>query len=222
MDSDVSGAFYMAQPNHFDGREIVFVTAGSASDPVSGAKRAPVLSGPMPSSEETMTENNNEKQVHEPAPEVVAANDVLDVSTSKEEPAIEQPAKLLRIAVMVRELLEEVRRAPVDESAREHLRTIHQRVVIELKSGLSGALREELDRLALPLAENSIPSESEIRIAQAQLLGWLEGLFQGIQAAIATQQMAAQAQLEEMRRRGLPPGAQPGFNPAPQAPGQYL
>lgn len=130
---------------------------------------------------------------------------------------IEQPAKLLRIAVMVRELLEEVRRAPVDESAREHLRTIHQRVIAELKTGLSGALRDELDRIALPLDEEGTPSESEIRIAQAQLLGWLEGLFQGIQAAIATQQMAAQSQLEEMRRRGLPAG-----DAQPQTPGQYL
>ena len=158
-------------------------------------------------------------------PEVASGAAMPSVSTLKEDATIEQPAKLLRIAVMVRELLEEVRRAPVDESAREHLRTIHQRVVVELKSGLSGNLRDELDRLALPLAESSIPSESEIRIAQAQLLGWLEGLFQGIQAAIATQQMAAQAQLEEMRRRGLPSGAPLGFGEAPQAPqapGQYL
>jgi proteasome activator-like protein len=138
---------------------------------------------------------------------------------------IEQPAKLLRLAVMVRELLEEVRRAPLDENAREHLRDIHAKVIAELKTGLSGALAEELERLSLPLPQTGVPSESEIRIAQAQLLGWLEGLFQGIQAALATQQMAAQAQLLEMRRRGLPPGAmeetaQPQRGDVP--PGQYL
>ncbi len=121
---------------------------------------------------------------------------------------------------MVRELLEEVRRAPVDEHAREHLRTIHGRVLDELKSGLSGSLRDELERITLPLDDKGVPTESEIRIAQAQLLGWLEGLFQGIQAAIATQQMAMQAQLEEMRRRGLPPG--PPGPPGSQPPGQYL
>jgi hypothetical protein len=137
--------------------------------------------------------------------------------------SIEQPAKLLRLAVMVRELLEEVRRAPVDENARQHLRDIHAKVIAELKTGLSGALAEELDRISSPLPQTGVPSESEIRIAQAQLLGWLEGLFQGIQAAIATQQLAAQAQLLEMRRRGLPPGAmEDGAQTAPQVPGQYL
>ena len=143
---------------------------------------------------------------------------------------IEQPAKLLRIAMMVREMLEEVRRAPVDENAREHLRGIHGRVIQELKTGLSGPLADELDRITMPLDEDSVPSESQIRIAQAQLLGWLEGLFQGIQAAIVTQQMAAAAQLEEMRRRGLPPGMAPpaheptvpGEHPTGDRPGQYL
>jgi hypothetical protein len=150
---------------------------------------------------------------------------------SEEEAAqgnIEHPAKLLRLAVMVRELLEEVRRAPLDDTARQHLRDIHAKVIAELKTGLSGALAEELERLSLPLPQSGVPSESEIRIAQAQLLGWLEGLFQGIQAAIATQQLAAQAQLMEMRRRGLPAGAvedgsgqgQPGQST--EIPGQYL
>lgn len=142
-----------------------------------------------------------------------------------EQSSIEQPAKLLRIAVMVRELLEEVRRAPLDENAREHLRDIHAKVIAELKTGLSGALAEELERISMPLSTDGVPSESEIRIAQAQILGWLEGLFQGIQAAIATQQLAAQAQLMEMRRRGLPPGA-PGEDGGQQQPGtppgQYL
>jgi Protein of unknown function (DUF2587) len=159
-----------------------------------------------------------------------ARADALPVPTADEaaQGSVEQPAKLLRIAVMVRELLEEVRRAPIDESAREHLRDIHAKVIAELKTGLSGALAEELERLSLPLPNAGVPTESEIRIAQAQLLGWLEGLFQGIQAAIATQQMAAQAQLLEMRRRGLPPGAMPeevpedDSQPRPDRPGQYL
>lgn len=151
------------------------------------------------------------------------------VAPTEEEAAhasIQQPAKLLRIAVMVREMLEEVRRAPIDEHAREHLGDVHTKVIAELKTGLPGALVEELERISLPLADSDVPTESEIRIAQAQLLGWLEGLFQGIQAAIATQQLAAQAQLEEMRRRGLPPGLAPKESPeAPepgQRPGQYL
>ncbi|MFY9586154.1 MAG: proteasome activator [Actinomycetota bacterium] len=142
-----------------------------------------------------------------------------------EQSSIEQPAKLLRLAVMVRELLEEVRRAPLDENAREHLRDIHAKVIAELKTGLSGALAEELERISMPLPSEGVPSESEIRIAQAQILGWLEGLFQGIQAAIATQQLAAQAQLMEMRRRGLPPGASAEEDGSPQPgtpPGQYL
>ncbi len=140
--------------------------------------------------------------------------------------SIEQPAKLLRLAVMIRELLEEVRRAPIDETAREHLRDIHSKVIVELKTGLSGALAEELERISMPLSSVGVPSESEIRIAQAQLLGWLEGLFQGIQAALATQQMAAQAQLMEMRRRGLPSGAPSDDGSVqqqrPDVPGQYL
>lgn len=155
--------------------------------------------------------------------EVVAAGQA--PVASSQEGSVEQPAKLLRIAVMVREMLEEVRRAPIDEHAREHLRRIHGSVLEELKTGLSGPLRDELDRITMPLDGGAIPTESEIRIAQAQLLGWLEGLFQGIQAAIATQQMAAAAQLEEMRRRGLPPGMpMPPSSEQPKSdtPGQYL
>ena len=139
------------------------------------------------------------------------------------EVAVEQPGKLLRIAMMVREMLEEVRRAPLDENAREHLADIHARVIQELKGALSGALAEELDRITLPFGENEIPSESELRIAHAQLLGWLEGLFQGIQAAIATQQIAMASQLDEMRRRALPSGDQrPDIRTVDPNPGQYL
>jgi hypothetical protein len=128
--------------------------------------------------------------------------------------------------MMVREMLEEVRRAPLDQDAREHLRDVHDRVVGELKTALSGSLVEELERITAPLEPGEVPTEAELRITQAQLLGWLEGLFQGIQAAVMTQQLAAQAQLEEMRRRGaLPPGAprQPGQTPQEGGPpGQYL
>ena len=139
------------------------------------------------------------------------------------EAAVEQPGKLLRIAMMVREMLEEVRRAPLDENAREHLADIHARVITELKGALSGALAEELDRITLPFGANEIPSEAELRIAHAQLLGWLEGLFQGIQAAVATQQMAMASQLQEMRQRALPSGDQrPDIRTLDPNPGQYL
>jgi len=125
--------------------------------------------------------------------------------------------------MMVREMLEEVRRAPLDEHAREHLADVHERVVKELKSGLSGALADELDRITLPFGDEEIPSEAELRIAHAQLLGWLEGLFQGIQAAIATQQLQMASQLEEMKRRSLPPGElRPETRPTDGNPGQYL
>lgn len=132
--------------------------------------------------------------------------------------ATEQPGKLMRIAMMVRETLEEVRRAPLDQDARGRLRESHTRVIAELKAALPGQLAEELERVTQPLDGDSVPSDAELRIAQAQLLGWLEGLFQGIQAAIATQQMAAAAQLDEIRRRGLPAGE---VRTEPAA-GQYL
>jgi len=117
--------------------------------------------------------------------------------------AVSQPAQLLRIGAMLRELLEEVRRASPDEAGRKRLREIYDRALTVLKAGLSEDLQQELEAFAAPLAAQA--SESEIRIAQAQLLGWLEGLFQGIQAALWAQQMEARAQLDGMRR-GLPPG----------------
>lgn len=132
---------------------------------------------------------------------------------------VSQPAKLLRIASMIRELLVEVRQSSVDEAGRKRLRTIYDRAVAELNEGLSEDLRHELGTLTIPL--EGTPSESEIRIAQAQLVGWLEGLFQGIQAALWAQQVQARAQFEEMRRRGLPPGS-PTQPPGDARPGQYL
>jgi hypothetical protein len=120
---------------------------------------------------------------------------------------VEQPAKVMRIGSMIKQLLEEVRQAPLDEASRVRLKEIHASSVKELEAGLAPELVEELDRLSLPFTEEAIPSEAELRIAQAQLVGWLEGLFHGIQTALFAQQMAARAQLEQMRR-ALPPGAQ--------------
>ena len=118
---------------------------------------------------------------------------------------VEQPAKVMRIGGMIRQLLDEVKAAPLDEASRARLAGIYDSSIAELKSGLAPELVEELERLSSPFAAGT-PSEPELRIAQAQLVGWLEGLFHGIQTAIYAQQMAARAQLEQMRR-ALPPGA---------------
>jgi hypothetical protein len=117
--------------------------------------------------------------------------------------AVSSPAKVMRIGAMVRQLLEEVRHAPLDEAGRARMREIYEISVRELASGLSPDLADELSRVALPLREDT-PSEAELRVAQAQLVGWLEGLFHGIQATLFAQQAAARNQLEEMRRRALP------------------
>jgi Protein of unknown function (DUF2587) len=134
---------------------------------------------------------------------------------------VEQPAKVMRIGSMIKQLLEEVRSAPLDERGRARLAEIHGRSIAELKDGLAPELVEELERIALPFSEEA-PSDAELRIAQAQLVGWLEGLFHGIQTALVAQQMAAQAQLQQMR--ALPPGASHPAGPPPSggAPGQQL
>jgi Protein of unknown function (DUF2587) len=118
-----------------------------------------------------------------------------------QEESITQPAKLLRIASMVRELLEQTRQASLDEPGRKRLADVYQRAVGELSEVLSPDLREELGQLAPPM--EAVPTEAELRVAQAQLVGWLEGLFHGIQAAMFAQQAAAQAQFQELQRRGL-------------------
>jgi hypothetical protein len=139
---------------------------------------------------------------------------------------VEQPAKVMRIGTMIKQLLEEVKAAPLDDASRTRLREVHATSIRELEDGLAPELREELQRLALPFSEDSVPSDAELRIAQAQLVGWLEGLFHGIQTALFAQQMAARAQLEHMRQGALPPGM-----PGPDGPaggngghgtGQYL
>ena len=150
--------------------------------------------------------------------------------------SIEEPAKVMRIGSMVKQLLEEVRSAPLDEAGRARLAHVHERSLAELEEGLSPDLVAELRRVSLPFAEGTTPSDAELRIAQAQLVGWLEGLFHGIQTALIAQQMAARSQLEQMRR-ALPPGGgmggvggpggpgatggPGGIDPRP-APGQYL
>ncbi|MGY1749633.1 bacterial proteasome activator family protein [Modestobacter sp. SYSU DS0511] len=135
---------------------------------------------------------------------------------------VEQPAKVMRIGTMIKQLLEEVRAAPLDDASRNRLRDIHASSIRELEQGLAPELREELERITLPFTEGETPSDAELRIAQAQLVGWLEGVFHGIQTALFAQQMAARAQLEEMRRKALPGSAgQPGHEPR-HGGGQYL
>jgi len=155
----------------------------------------------------------------EQVPEVIAPPTVEEVPSE----AVQSPAKVMRIGAMTKELLEEVRRSPIDEAARARMRDIFETSVKELAEVLSPDLQDELGRLTSPFDDDSQPpTEAELRVAQAQLVGWLEGLFHGIQATLFAQQMQAQAQLQQMRQRGLPPGA-PGSAPegAPGG-GQYL
>lgn len=144
--------------------------------------------------------------------------------------AVESPGKVMRIGSMIKQLLEEVRQTELDEPSRERLREIYDTSVEELAAALSPDLQEELSRLALPFEAGEPPSSAELRVAKAQLVGWLEGLFHGIQATLFAQQMAARQQLEQMQTRRLPPGvvppgmAQPGANEAGEdaRPGTYL
>jgi Bacterial proteasome activator len=163
------------------------------------------------------------EHVSDPEPPV-EVKQAVPVETAQEpsnaSETITGPAKLLRIASMVRELLEETRHTSLDESGRKRLAEVYQRSVEELGESISEDLREELAALAPPVGP--VPTESEIRIAQAQLVGWLEGLFHGIQAAMFAQQAAARAQFEELRRRGLPGGQEDAPTDGPPRGGQYL
>ena len=134
---------------------------------------------------------------------------------------VQQPAKVMRFGSMIKQLLDEVKAAPLDDAARSRLKSIHEQSVHELQDGLAPELVAELQRLSLPFADDVAPSDAELRIAQAQLVGWLEGLFHGIQAALFAQQMTAKAQFEEMRRQANMPGQ---LSPSPGQPGagQYL
>ena len=157
-------------------------------------------------------------------PRIMALRDAHDDGDSEERSLtdlVEQPAKVMRIGTMIKQLLEEVRAAPLDEASRNRLREIHATSIRELEEGLAPELREELDRLTLPFNEDSAPSDAELRIAQAQLVGWLEGLFHGIQTALFAQQISARAQLEQMRQGALPPGVSRPGQPG-SGHGQYL
>ncbi len=131
-------------------------------------------------------------------PEVVDGPEQADDSDGSR-PHVSEPSKLIRIASMTRAMLEEVREAPLDEAGRQRLVAIYDQSIDELREVLSDDLVEELNAVFIPITE--VPSEAELRIAQAQLVGWLEGLFHGIQASLISQQMAASAQLEGMRRQ---------------------
>ncbi len=159
-------------------------------------------------------------------PEIISGmDDTGGDSAESVDESIEQPAKVMRVGTMMKQLLDEVRAATLDEASRDRLKEIYETSVTELGSALSADLREELGRLALPFDDDIAPSNDELRIAQAQLVGWLEGLIQGIQAALFAQQMAAQQQLAGMRRSELGPGQLTPGVPTPEPdvrPGTYL
>jgi hypothetical protein len=173
-----------------------------------------------------MNSESEQPQIVVVGPNAAAGGGDAEGSAERERPVtemVEQPAKVMRVGSMIRQLLEEVKAAPLDEKSRARLREIHTSSIKELEDGLAPELVEELERLSLPFAEDEIPSEAELRVAQAQLVGWLEGLFHGIQTTLFAQQMAARAQLEQMRR-ALPPGMSPvpDDGPQQQASGPYL
>ena len=177
-----------------------------------------------------MTESNREHQENNPQVVIVGPDGMAIEGGSQEHEEgrsvadqVEHPAKVMRIGSMIRQLLEEVRAAPLDEASRARLKEIHESSIRELEDGLAPELIEELERLSLPFGEQELPSEAELRVAQAQLVGWLEGVFHGIQTTLFAQQMAARAQLEQMRRAlpgGMPP--QEGEPPQRRASGPYL
>ncbi len=162
-----------------------------------------------------MTEQPQQQPAQAPVPGVVVTGEPADPQATE---SIPSPAKVMRIGAMVRQLLEEVRHAPLDEAGRDRMRDIYDISVRELSDSLSPDLAQELGRVAQPFVGEEIPSEAELRVAQAQLVGWLEGLFHGIQATLFAQQMTARNQLEEMRRRAIPGRPGPGSDPT----GQYL
>ena len=180
-----------------------------------------------PSPESSNPESHSHPRVVVVGPDGVAVESELEQSSSRERPVtemVEQPAKVMRVGSMIRQLLEEVRAAPLDEKSRARLKEIHSSSIKELEDGLAPELIDELERLSLPFADDEVPSEAELRVAQAQLVGWLEGLFHGIQTTLFAQQMAARAQLEQMRR-ALPPGMMPQAQEGdelPRASGPYL
>jgi hypothetical protein len=187
----------------------------------------------QPDSSEASAADDDAPRVVVVGPDGVAVEISPDDESGEDRSVVElvdQPAKVMRIGSMIKQLLEEVRGSSLDEASRVRLKEIHRRSIKELEEGLAPELIEELERISLPFADDAVPSESELRIAQAQLVGWLEGLFHGIQTALFAQQMAARAQFEEMRRRALPPGQSapdgsefgPRSGPPGTGTGQYL
>jgi hypothetical protein len=154
-----------------------------------------------------MTDENSASGRDEPERTDPGRTEVVSGVPSREVPSetVTEPAKVMRIGSMVKQLLEEVRQSPLDVASRERLAEIYERSIVELSMAMSPDLQEELHMLALPFKEGEVPSESELRVAKAQLVGWLEGLFHGIQATLFAQQIAARQQLEQMRQ--LPPGS---------------
>lgn len=168
-----------------------------------------------------MTANTDDDNIEIISGDTSAADEDSEIKSLTD--LVEQPAKVMRIGTMIKQLLEEVRAAPLDDASRNRLRDIHRTSIRELEDGLAPELREELERLSLPFTEDAVPSDAELRIAQAQLVGWLEGLFHGIQTALFAQQMAARQQLEQMRGQGaLPPGMGIQRGPSQPGTGQYL
>jgi len=157
-----------------------------------------------------------------PSPEVLAPDGVAAPGDNGETPPseeIESPGKIIRIGAMVKQLLEEVRNTTLDEAARDQLRDIYENSLAELRTAISPELASELDRLALDFDDDTVPSEAQLRIAKAQLVGWLEGLFHGIQAALVAQQLVARQQLEGMRAQIGPGEVRPGGVGGPGGPG---
>lgn len=157
----------------------------------------------------------------------ILANEDSESGSEAESPLarmVSSPDKVMRIGNMIKQLLDEVKAAPLDEASRIRLKEIQTRSIDELSDGLAPELQEELARITLPFSEDEVPSDAELRIVQAQLVGWLEGVFHGIQTTLFAQQMAAQAQLQQMRGRALPRGASGGPGPEGQfgGTGQYL
>jgi len=169
---------------------------------------------------------NTKTATSESTPPTAPTAPATPATPTAEEPANEtvtEPAKVMRIGSMVKQLLEEVRQSPLDEASRERLAEIYERSIVEVSQALSPDLQNELHLLALPFKEGVVPSEGELRVAKAQLVGWLEGLFHGIQATLFAQQFAARQQLDQMRQ--LPPGMTAGRDQAVEAnerPGTYL
>ncbi|MEY3618915.1 MAG: hypothetical protein RL726_1613 [Actinomycetota bacterium] len=159
---------------------------------------------PIHAPDEVLNSAHSPGQSNEPAPQ-----------------SITEPGKVMRIGSMIKQLLEEARTAALDQPSRERLAEIYERSIVELAEALSPDLQQELRMLALPFSEDA-PSESELRIAHAQLVGWLEGLFHGIQATLFAQQIAARQQFDEMRRLGQPDTGHGGAPVADERPGTYL